>query len=467
MSEQKNQLSDRELRSMKMKEQPIGRLLLNMSLPAIFSMLVQALYNIVDTMFVSTYDKEHGLTALSVVFPMQMLVMAFAIGIGVGSNVQIAKKLGEGKNEEASNTAKTGIVLALIMTAVFVVLSFVIVKPFINAYTDDIEVRKQATTYLTIVMCLSVGMFVEICCSKILQATGNMKVPMISQLIGAITNIILDPIFIFEWGLGLGVRGAALATVAGQMLSMCFVLFVMFKKKQDVSINLRGFKLKKKSVLEICSVGLPTTVMNAMGSITTSTLNLIIKSFEGYIAILGAYFKLQSFVFMPVFGLTQGAMPILSYNYGYGDKKRFDKAYKLSTTIAFCIMFVGLLLFQFFPRLLLGMFSISGETMLEGVIAMRRISLAFLPAAVSIVMITTFQSLGKGINALMMSLLRQLGCLIPVALLMKILFNSRAIWFCYPIAEIVVLVVFFPILMRAIKKMFKNRLSQDASNLNN
>jgi len=455
MTETKNQESSRDLRSKKMREQPIGKLLLSMSLPAMFSMLVQALYNVVDTMFVSSYDKTNGLTALSVAFPMQMFFMAFAIGIGVGTNVQIAKKLGEDRQKDASHTAQTGIVMALIMAVVTIILGLTVVKPFVRAYSDSPEVNDMAVTYLTIVMCLSFGMFVEICCSKILQSTGNMKAPMVSQLIGAITNIILDPIFIFDWGLGLGVAGAALATVSGQLLAMCYVLTVMFKKKQDVSISLRGFRPKKHVFLEIMVVGLPTTIMNAMGSITTSTLNLIIKKHVGYIAILGAYFKLNSFVFMPVFGLTQGALPIMSYNYGYGDKKRFFKTFRLSVCISFGIMLAGTLLFQICPELLLKIFSLPNELMGAGAGALRKISLSFVPAAITIVMVTAFQSLTKGVNSLLMSLLRQLGFLIPCAFVLDKFVSGSAVWFCYPIAEVMVLVIFLPILLYSVKKMFR------------
>ncbi len=425
-----------------------------MSLPAMLSMLVQALYNIVDTMFVSAYDPEYGLTALSVVFPMQMLLMAFAVGLGVGANVQIAKKLGEGRQADANSTAQTGIIMSLTASVIFIILGLTIVKPFVRAYADSSEVLEQGTTYLTIVMCLNSGMFVEICCSKVLQATGNMKIPMISQLIGAITNIILDPIFIFDWGLGMGVAGAAIATVVGQFTAMTFVLIIMFTKKHDVSIRLKGYRFNKRAVGEILTIGLPTTVMNAIGSVTTGTLNMIIKEYDGYIAILGAYFKLQSFVFMPVFGLTQGALPIMSYNYGYGDRKRYNRTFKLAACIALGIMAVGTLLFQLVPRQLLGMFSVSDGVMESGVTALRRISLSFIPAALSIIITTTFQSLGKGINALLMSLLRQLGFIIPLAMLLKTVLGGSYVWFCYPIAEILVLAVFFPIILYSVKKMF-------------
>lgn len=451
------------LKSLKMREQPIGRLLLNMSLPAILSMLVQALYNIVDSIFVGNYGPKVfdgatvGARALSLAFPLQMLTTAFAIGIGVGTNVVIAKKLGEGKRDEANSAAQTGLVLSLIFTGIFIILAFTVVKPFVNANSVEAEIAEQTVIYLTICMSCSIGTFVEICCSKILQGTGNMKIPMISQMIGAGTNIILDPIFIFDWGFGLGVAGAAWATVIGQIAAMAFVLIMFTVKKHDVSIGLKGFRFKKSNVLNIAVIGLPTMVMNAITAFTILIFNFVtlnLLKFKNAYTILGYYFKLQSFVFMPVFGLMQGTLPILSYNYGWGNKKRYMRCYRLSTIVSLSIMTVGLLLFQIFPDFLVKIFGAEGVILQEGAYALRIISICFIPAAFCIVLTTAFQSLGKGVPALLMSLLRQLIFLLPIAILFGWLFGQNALWFGYPISEALVLCIFMPIALTSMRKKF-------------
>lgn len=442
---------------MKMREQPVGKLLLNMSLPAILSMLVQALYNVVDSIFVAKHSGNAGTTALSAVFPMQMLVMSLALGIGVGTNVQIAKRLGEGKNDEASSVARTGVFMALCGALAAVVIGLTASRPFCAAYSQgNKDVENMASAYLTIVTAVSVGMFVEICLSKILQSTGNMKIPMISQLIGAVTNIILDPLLIFGIGFfpELGVRGAAIATVTGQIAAMIFVILIFVFKKHDVSLSPRHFSIKKENLAAICIVGLPTTVMNAVSGFTTLILNLFLnKISQNGMAILGVYFKLQSFVFMPVFGLMQGLMPILSYNYGYGDKKRFSRAYKLAQITSAAIMAVGLLLFQFAPRLLMKMFS-EGQMLEEGIFALRIISISFLPAAFGICMTTVMQSFGKGVTSLVMSLLRQVVLLIPLGALLAFTTGLNGFWFTYPIAEFCVFALFLPYTLVTIKKKF-------------
>ena len=446
------------LRSRKMREQPIGKLLLNMSLPAILSMLVQALYNVVDSVFVAKHSGNAGTTALSAVFPMQMLVMSLALGIGVGTNVQIAKRLGEGRNDDASAVARTGVFMAVCGAVVAVILGLTVSKPFCAAYSQgNAQVEQMSSTYLTIVTAVSVGMFVEITLSKILQSTGNMKVPMISQLIGAVTNIILDPLLIFGIGFfpELGVRGAAIATVTGQIAAMIFVIIMFVVKKHDVSLNFKNFKLRKDNVLAICIVGLPTMVMNAVSGFTTLILNLFLNKISANgMAILGVYFKLQSFVFMPVFGLMQGLMPILSYNYGYGDKKRFTHAFKLAQITSAIIMAVGLLLFQVAPRFLMKMFS-EGQMLEEGVFALRIISISFLPAAFGICMTNVMQAFGKGVTSLVMSLLRQVVLLIPLGALLAFTVGLNGFWFTYPIAEFAVFALFLPYTIITVNKKFQ------------
>lgn len=440
-----------KLRSEKMRSAPVGKLLMSMAVPAMLSMLVQALYNVVDTVFVSHYDPK-GLTALSIAFPMQMLIVAFAVGIGVGANARIAKELGEKRNAEASLTAKTAVMMALVCFAIFAVVGAFAARPFIAVFTQDAQVADMGGIYLAIVMCGSVGAFVEMCCSKILQATGNMIVPMISQLIGAGVNIVLDPILIFTCDMG--VTGAALATIIGQITAMCFVLSVFIFKKHDVSLSPKGFRPSWKKVGNICLVGLPSMAMNAVTSVTTTVMNAILMGFAYAVETLGIYFKLQSFVFMPVFGLMQGAMPILSYNYGSGDKRRYGKGAKYTMLFALIIMAAGTLLFWLGAPLLMQIFGASGDFLATGAYALRIISISFLFAACGITATTILQSLQRGVTSLIMSLMRQIVILLPVAYVLSLTLGLKAVWFCYPIAEVTVAAVFTPLAALAVKKSF-------------
>ncbi len=446
------------LKSEKMGTVPIGRLLANMSLPAMLSMLVQSLYNVVDSYFVSKLGEE-AFTAVSIAFPMQLLTLAFAIGVGVGTNSLIARKLGEGKVDEATVTARTGLFLAIINAAVFVVVGLTVSGPFISLFSDNPNVVSMGTTYLTIVTAASAGMFIEIIHSKSLQATGNMLIPMISQLIGAITNIILNPILIFGlFGFPeMGIAGSATATVIGQLTAMTYVIIMFRIKSHDIHLTLRGLKLKKQNVINIYKVGAPTIVMNAIGSVTTTGLNAILMSFsETAIAVLGIYFKLQSFVFMPVFGLTQGAMPIMAYNFGANKKKRFYKTFNLSLTVTLVIMSLGLVLFQLIPGNLLSIFEQNSEI---GIHALKVISLCFIPASFGIIVTTMFQSIGHGVKSLVMSLLRQLVLILPGAFTFGKIFGLKGVWYCYPFAELVTVLIFTPIAFKVIREEFLRKSS--------
>lgn len=446
------------LNSEKMGTMPVGKLLASMSIPAMMSMLVQSMYNIVDSYFVSKIGVE-AFEAVSIAFPMQMLVLAFAIGVGIGANSLIARRLGEGKVDEATVTAQTGLFLAIINAAIFVVIGLVFSGPFISMFSNNPKVISFGTTYLTIVTAGSVGMFIEIICSKTLQATGNMTIPMISQLIGAITNIILDPIMIFGL-LGfpkLGIAGAAIATVIGQLSAMAYVITMFIVKSHDIHLTLRGLKIKKENVISIYKVGAPAIVMNAIGSFTITSMNAILMSFSSAaISILGIYFKLQSFVFMPVFGLTQGAMPIMGYNFGANKKKRFYHTFFLSLSVAFIIMTTGLIIFQVFPSRLLSIF---GQNSDMGIYALRVVSLCFIPATFGIIITTMFQSIGHGFKSLIMSLLRQLVLILPCALIFGSLFGLKGVWYSYPVAEIVCVLIFTPIGFKVIKDEFIRKSS--------
>lgn len=491
MTEDKEKTAQSEaLQSDKMRNTKIGKLLLTMSLPAIISMLVQALYNIVDSIFltginynVSGYVGKNigadSFAAVSIVMPMTMLVVAVGIGIGVGANAYIARKLGEGNKQNADKCAKTAIVMALAAWAVMIILAFTISKPFVKLFVNDKSatdvdyVVKQGALYLTVYMALSGGLIIDITCARILQATGNMKIPMISQLAGALTNIGLDALFIiaFKWG----VLGAILATVIGQWTAAVIDLAVFVFKKQDVSISLKGFRPSKHYFLRITKIGAPALIMNAMGSVITIIMNAMLKNYDNGINILSAYFKVQSFVFMPVFGLMQGTMPILSYNYGANEKKRFNDTFKLALYIALGVMAVGTLVFQLCPDALMSIFKSNmpaeGQTMEElaeqnavfvrdGAYAFRCISIAFIPAAFSILIINMLQSINCPVSSLLMSLSRQLLFLIPAALLFNYLWQLKGIWFCYPVAEILSVAVYLPFAVRDYRKQFKYKAKQ-------
>lgn len=439
--------------SLKMKNTPVGRLLFSMALPAILSMLVQALYNVVDSVFVAQISNK-ALYALSLASPMQTLLISVAVGIGVGANAKIAQRLGEGKNKEASAIALNGVFLSIIAAVVFVILAFTVTKPFIGLYTSDAEALQMGSDYLMIVFAGGVGSFIEITLTKALQATGNMKIPMISQLIGAGLNIALDPLFIFTFGMG--VRGAAIATVIGQVAALVFVGLVCTFGKHDLSFGLKGFRPSGKHIKEILGIGLPTTVMNAVTPFTTIFFNFIVGTIPNYdgVTIYGVYNKLQSFVFMPIFGLMQGSLPILGYNYGANDRKRFDSAFKLSLLTAAAILAVGMTVMMSLTGPLCKIFAVNDKLLPDYVYAIRIISICFIPAAFGITISTVFQSLGCGIKALVMSLLRQVVLLLPLTWLLAVLFGKDGVWFAFPIAEVIVPMIFIPLSLATRRKKF-------------
>ena len=441
------------MQSNKMKDMSITKLLFQMSIPAMFSMLIQSLYNIIDTIYIANYSPDKGVEALAIAYPFQMIILAVFLGISVGSNAQIAKKLGAQKIDEASDTAKNGLFLTLIMSLVFVVIGFTVPRAFISLFSKDIEIIDMGTTYLTIVTTACIGMGFQIMFEKILQATSNMKAAMISQLIGAIINIVLDPLLIFN--AHLGIMGAALATIIGQFVGMFYALLQFIIKKQDVSINmLKNFKPSFTVDKKIFRVGIPTMFMNSLNSITITAMNGILGSFPNGIRLLGIYFKLQSFVFMPVFGLMQGALPILSYNFGYRNKERYQETRRLSNFTSIAIMTVGLLIFQLIPGIFLDMFQVTGEAKELGIICLRVISLSFIPAALNITATTSFQSIGSGFMGLIMSFSRQLVILLPTAFILAKLTNMNYTWLCYPISEIVTTLIFIPLSYKIIHNKF-------------
>lgn len=444
----------------KMGTAPMFKLIMSMALPAMFSMVIQALYNIVDSIFVSQIN-EHALTAVSLAFPIQMLIISVAVGTGVGINSLVSRKLGEGDIKQANSVATHGFFLGILSWLVFAVAGLLITKPFFAFYTDNPEIYNMGVSYLSCVMIFSFGCFVEINLEKTLQATGNMIQPMIFMLIGAVTNIILDPFFIFGIGFfpKLGVLGAAIATVIGQILSMIYAIFIVFCKKHAIKIRFKGFKPSLSMVKRIYAVGVPSIVMQSIGSVLLLFMNQILVGFStAAVSVLGVYYKLQSFVFMPVFGLNQGTMPIMGYNYGARNKKRLVLALKYACIIALVIMTFGTAVFWLFPELLLSMFSPTQEMLEIGVPALRTISLCFIPATIGVVFTTLFQAVGKGVRSLLLSVLRQLVVILPVAYAFSFV-GLWAVWYAFPIAECVALLTAL--------LMYRNLLHGDLKKLDN
>lgn len=436
----------------KMGHAPMFSLILSMSIPAMFSMLIQALYNIVDSIFVAKLG-EGALTAVSLAFPVQTLIIAVAVGTGVGINSLVSRRLGEKRQEEANSAATHGIILGLLSGVLFAILGVLFTRTFFEAFTDNAAIIDMGYQYTIVVTVLSFGSFVQINVEKCLQATGNMIYPMIFQLVGAITNIILDPIMIFGlFGFPkMGVFGAALATVIGQILAMLLSLYVILKKSHLVHVTFKKFKFNFKIVKDIYAVGLPSMIMQSIGSVLVVGLNSILIAFsEAAVSVLGVYYKLQSFVFMPVFGLTQGVMPIMGYNYGAKNKERLLSALKIGIILAIIIMTLGMIVFMSIPDKLLMLFNASDEMLELGTKALRTISLCFVPAALGIMFSTLFQALGQGRKSLYMSVLRQLVIILPSAyLLSKIGLNY--VWYAFPIAEVFsfgVSILFFSIIYR-------------------
>ena len=455
-----------EITENKMGVKPMLPLLLGMSLPAMFSMMIQALYNVVDSIFVARFHPD-ALQAVSLAYPLQLILISFGVGTAVGVNSLIARRLGAKNYKEANAAATTGLVLAAINWLVFLLIGLLFARRFIALFTSDTTVIEYGRQYLTVVLCFSLGMVTSCMGEKILQSTGNMIFPMITQLIGAIVNIIFDPLLIFGIGFfpRMGVLGAAVATVFGQFCSMTFILIVLFVKKHDVKITFKGFRLQKDVLKNIYAVGFPAIIMQSIGSVMVSGINAIISIADiaaeyaaAYINAFGIYFKLQSFVFMPVFGLNQGVSPIIGYNYGAHNKKRMYSAFRLGIIIAAAIMAAGTLLFQLAPEWLLSLFqsdaatdSAANSLLVEvGVPVLRIISLSFIMAALGIMFSTLFQAVGKGFYSMIMSVSRQLVILLPVAFLLSKV-NMTAMWYAFPIAEVVCLgiaIIFFIKLQR-------------------
>ncbi len=440
----------------KMGVMPINKLLLSMSLPMMVSMLVQALYNVVDSIFVSQIN-EYALRAVSLAFPVQSLMIAVSVGTAVGINAFLSKTLGEKNFEKANKVAVNGIFIELMSYILFALIGIFVSRPFFASQTDILEVREYGVTYLTICCTAGIGIFMQTCFERLLQATGKTFYTMITQGVGAIVNLILDPILIFGYfGMPkMGVAGAAIATVIGQIVAACLAVFFNFKFNHELHISFRKFRPDGHLILNIYKVGAPSIVVQAIGSVMTYGMNLILASFGAAQTVFGIYYKLQSFIFMPVFGLNNGMVPIIAYNYGAGKRERVIATMKTAIKYGVSIMLVGLLIMEIFPRQLIGLFNATPELIEIGVPALRTICLSFVFAGFCIVVGSVFQALGNGIYSMIVSVARQMCVLLPVAYLLSLSGNVNLIWLSFPIAELmsVAMSAFF------LRKIYKNVIS--------
>ncbi|MCI8659083.1 MAG: MATE family efflux transporter [Lachnospiraceae bacterium] len=442
----------------RMGTMPINRLLITMSLPMIISMLVQAMYNIIDSIFVSRIN-EAALAAISMAFPIQSLMIAVSSGTCVGVNALLSRSLGEQNQKEAQKAAQNGIFLAILGALAFALFGLFASRLYFASQTEDPQIIAYGIEYLQVCLIFSFGFFMEMMLERIIQSTGRTIYNMFSQGLGAIANIILDPIMIFGlFGFpALGIRGAAIATVTGQFLAMFISLFCNIRWNTDVSIRMKGFSPDRRVIGIIYAVGLPSIVMQSISSVMTYGMNKILGVFSSTaVTVFGVYFKLQSFIFMPVFGLNNGMIPIIAYNYGARNKKRIMETARLSIYIAVGIMLVGLAIFQLFTPQLLLMFDAS-EHMLEiGVPALRLISLSFLFAGYCIIAGSVFQALGNGVYSLIVSVARQLLCILPIAWLFARLWGLHAVWYSFPLAEITSVVMSTILFKRIYDKKIRN-----------
>ena len=422
----------------KMGVMPIGPLLAGMAVPMMISMLVQALYNIVDSIFVAQISQD-ALNAVSLAFPLQNLMIAVGGGTGVGMNALLSRSLGEKKQDQADQAANTGIFLFLLSAVVFGVCGFLLARPFFLAQTDIPSIVDYGTDYARICLGLSIGIFSQFCFERLLQSTGRTVYSMVTQLIGAVINIIMDPILIFGlFGFPrMEVAGAAAATVFGQIIAALIGLWMNLRFNKDIHIRLRDIRSDRTVAREIYRVGLPSIIMQSIGSIMTFGMNKILIGFtDTATAVFGAYFKLQSFIFMPVFGLNNGMVPIISYNYGAARLDRVRKTFQLTAATATVIMCVGCAAFNLIPGTLLGFFSPSAEMLSIGTVALRIISVSFLLAGFCIIAGSMFQAIGNPVHSLIVSICRQLLVLLPAAWLLAQTGNLDLVWFAFPIAEL-------------------------------
>ncbi|MCR4734453.1 MAG: MATE family efflux transporter [Treponema sp.] len=436
---------------------PVGKLLIQISLPMMISMLVQALYNIVDSIFVARIS-ENALTAVSLAFPIQNLMISVAVGTGVGINALLSMRLGQKDFKAVSQTALHGVFLTIISFILFVIIGITVPQFYFESQTDVQEIIDYGVTYLRICSIVSIGLFGAITFERLLQSTGRTVLSMISQITGALVNTILDPIMIFGL-LGcpkMGIAGAAWATVIGQIAAMIVSFVLNLTKNKEISFSIKNFKIDGKIIFDIYKVGLPSILLGSIGSVLTYLINMILGTFSTTaIAVYGIYFKLQSFVFMPVFGLNNGIVPIVAYNYGAKYKERITKSIKLCALAAFAIMMIGLAVFELFPRALLDLFAPTDEMIRIGVPALRIIALHFPIAAIGITLTSVFQALGRGLLSMLASFIRQILALLPSAWLLSLTGDVNNIWWAFIIAEMASLITCSIAMSSVYKKQIK------------
>ncbi len=442
----------------KMGTMSVNKLLITMSLPMMISMLVQALYNVVDSIFVSRVN-ENALTAVSLAFPIQTLMISVAGGTCVGINAVLSKALGEKNQERVNKTAGNGVVLMAIGYVIFLLVGLFATRGFYLSQTDDAQIVQYGYDYLSVVCCFSFGMFAQLTFERLLQSTGRTFYIMITQGTGAIINIILDPILIF--GLGgaprLGVRGAAVATVIGQIVAGIIAFVLNAAKNDEIQLQLRELRLRGQIVGQIYKIGVPSMVMQAIGSVMTYGMSLILISFTSTAtAVFSVYYMLQSIIFMPVFGMNNGLVPILAYNYGAGKRERFVKALKCAVIYAMAIMFLGILIFQTIPGKLFELFAASDTMLSIGIPALRIISISYIFAGYNIICGTAFQALGNAVYSMIVSIARQLVVLLPAAYLLSLLGNVNYVWWSFPIAEVASLTMTTIFLLRINKNVIRH-----------
>ncbi|MGI5928750.1 MATE family efflux transporter [Pseudoflavonifractor sp.] len=442
----------------KMGVMPVNRLLLSMSVPMMLAMLVQALYNVVDSVFVSQLS-EDALNAVSLAFPIQNIMIALAVGTGVGVNALLSKSLGEREFERANRTAEHGVLLAAITCVAFMVLGTLLARPFyMIQVANEPVIVEYGTQYMQICSLFSAGIFMEVMFERLLQSTGRTMYTMFTQGVGAVFNIIFDPLFIF--GIGpfprLEVAGAAVATVMGQFVAAILAILCNHFKNHDIKLSLKGFRFDGWIVRRIYIVGAPSIIMNAIGSLMVFGMNQILLTFtKTATAVLGVYFKVQSFVFMPIFGLNNGMVPIIAYNYGARKKDRLLRTVKLGMMYAIGIMVIGLVVMQTIPDKIFLLFQADENMLSIGVPALKTISLSFVFAGYCVVASSVFQALGEGIQSMIVSIIRQLVVLLPAAWLLAKLGDVNLVWYSFPIAELASLTLSTIFLVRTYRKLIK------------
>ena len=437
---------------------PIPKLLMSVSLPIIISMIVQAMYNVVDSIFVAGFDNIAGTGALTLAFPIQGLLLAVSIGFSVGTSALLSRSLGQKKFEKTNIVAGQGFFLMFCGYLLFFVFALFFVDPFVSVSDDgNALLHSYAHDYISIISFGSIAVFIQVLTERLLQSTGKSMLSMITQLSGAITNIILDPILIFGVGAipSMGVKGAAVATVIGQCVSACVGVVFNLVYNTEIKFKFKNFLPRAKILKEILEIAIPTAIMQAIGSVMTFSMNLVLNSF-GIVAmnVFGIYFKLQSFVFMPVFGLNNGMIPIVAYNYGAEKKERVYSTMKIAVAIALGYMALATLVFQLFPEMLLGMFNANEEMVEIGKYALRIISIGFLSGGFSVVILGVCQALGKSIYSLIVSLCRQLVVLVPAAFLLSMLGEVAYVWWAFPLAELINIPLCFIFISITLKKAF-------------